>query len=59
MSFRYMLRLEDGSEAGEVELELPAKVGEEIRVAGNVRARIRAVRESLDPVALVGGRVGQ
>ena len=43
MSFRYMLRLEDGSDAGEVELEQPANVGEEIRVTGNVRARVRAV----------------
>jgi hypothetical protein len=43
MSFRYMLRLEDGSDAGEVELGLPANVGEEIRVTGNVRARVLAV----------------
>ena len=38
-----MLRLEDGSDAGEVELDQPATEGEEIRVTGNVRARIRAV----------------
>ena len=43
MSFRYMLRLEDGSDAGEVELDQPANVGEEIRVTGNVGARVRAV----------------
>ena len=38
-----MLRLEDGSDAGEVELAQPASAGEEIRVTGNVRARGRAV----------------
>jgi hypothetical protein len=43
MSFRYILRLEDGSDAGEVELGQPANVGEEIRVTGDVRARIQAV----------------
>jgi hypothetical protein len=43
MTFRYMLRLKDGSDAGEVELAQPANVGEEIRVTGNVRARVRAV----------------
>ncbi len=43
MSFRYMLRLEDGFDAGEVELEQPANVGEELRVTGNVKACIRAV----------------
>lgn len=43
MSFRYMLRLEDGSDAGEVELEQPANPGEEIWVTGNLLARVRAV----------------
>ena len=43
MSFRYMLRLDDGSDAGEVELEQPATAAEEIGVTGNVRARVRAV----------------
>ena len=43
MSFRYMLRLEDGSDAGEVELTQPANIGEELRVTGNVSTRIRAV----------------
>jgi hypothetical protein len=38
-----MLRLEDGSDAGEAELEQPAKAGEVILVTGNVRARVRAV----------------
>ena len=42
MSFRYALRLSDGSDAGEVELAQPASVGEEIRVAGNQRMLIRA-----------------
>ena len=43
MTFRYMLRLKDGSDAGEVELEQPANVGEVLRVTGNARARVRAV----------------
>jgi hypothetical protein len=34
MSFRYMLRLEDGSDAGEVVLGQAPSVGEEIRVTG-------------------------
>jgi hypothetical protein len=43
MAFRYTLRLEDGSDAGEVALAQPANAGEELRVTGNVRARVRAV----------------
>ena len=41
MSFRYMLRLENGSDAGEVEFERPANVVDEIRVTENLRARVR------------------
>ena len=42
MAFRYVLRLSDGSDAGEVELAQPANAGEEIRVSGNRRMLIRA-----------------
>jgi hypothetical protein len=40
MSVRYTLRLEDGSEAGEVELGRPAAVGDEVAAAGGVEARV-------------------
>ena len=42
MNFRYTLRLEDGSDAGEVEVAQPANVGDEIRITGNARGRATA-----------------
>jgi hypothetical protein len=60
MTFRYNLVLEDGSDAGEVVLAQQANAGEEIRVAGNVLARVRAVipaetvEEFVDGPALYG-----
>ena len=41
--YRYRLRTPDGDNVGEIEVGQPANVGEEIRVSGNRRMRIRAV----------------
>jgi hypothetical protein len=41
--YRYRLRTPDGDNVGEIELGQPASAGEEIRVSGNRRMRIRAV----------------
>ena len=43
MSFRYTLRLDDGGDAGEVELNQTANAGEEIRISGNRRMLVRVV----------------
>jgi hypothetical protein len=43
MAFRYTLRLADGSDAGEITLDEPAAVGDEIHVTGDARARVLAV----------------
>ena len=43
MSFRYTLRTPDGVDACEVVLGQRANTGEEIRISGNRRMRVRAV----------------
>ncbi len=43
MPFRYTLRLSDGSDAGEAELDQQPKVGEEIRINGNRLMIVRAI----------------
>jgi hypothetical protein len=43
MSFRYTLRLTDGSDAGEIELEQPASVGETVHVSETRRMGVHVV----------------
>ena len=55
MTFRYTLRLRDGTDAGEVSLEQPASVGDTLHVSGTRRMRVSVVvpteriEEFIDP----------